>query len=179
MSEQKNKEYTTDDILALPEGVRAELIDGKIYYMASSGRTHQQILAGITVQIYNYIKEHGGECQVYPAPFAVFIMNDKRNYFEPDIVVVCDPDKLDESGCHGAPDWIIEIVSPSSRTMDYYKKAGKYAEAGVREYWIVDPARKATVICRMEKGEGPVIHPFTDTLPSGVIEGLELNFQII
>ena len=87
MSEQKNKEYTTDDILALPEGVRAELIDGKIYYMASPGRTHQQILAGITVQIYNYIKEHGGECQVYPAPFAVFIMNDKRTYFEPDFVV--------------------------------------------------------------------------------------------
>ena len=104
-------------------------------------------------------------------------MNDKRNYFEPDILVVCDPDKLDEAGCHGAPDWVIEIVSPSSRTMDYYRKAGKYAEAGVREYWIVDPAREVVVICRMEKGEEPVICPFTDRLVSGVVEGLELDIQ--
>ena len=179
MSDQEKREYTTDDILALPEGVRAELIDGKMYYMASPTMTHQRLLVGLTVQIYNHIREHGGGCQVYPAPFAVFIMNDKRNYFEPDILVVCDPDKLDEAGCHGAPDWVIEIVSPSSRTMDYYRKAGKYAEAGVREYWIVDPAREVVVICRMEKGEEPVIYPFTDRLVSGVVEGLELDIQAV
>ncbi len=179
MSDQEKREYTTDDILALPEGVRAELIDGKMYYMASPTMTHQRLLMGLSAQIYNYIREHGGGCQVFAAPFAVFIMNDKRNYFEPDILVVCDPDKLDEAGCHGAPDWVIEIVSPSSRTMDYYRKAGKYAEAGVREYWIVDPAREVVVICRMEKGEGPVICPFTDRLVSGVVEGLELDIQAV
>ena len=166
-------------VLALPEGVRAELIDGKMYYMASPTMTHQRLIMGLSAQIYNHIREHGGGCQVFPAPFAVFIMNDKRNYFEPDIVVVCDPDKLDEAGCHGAPDWVIEIVSPSSKTMDYYKKAGKYAEAGVREYWIVDPAREAVVICRMEKGEEPVIYPFTDKLASGILEGLELDVQAV
>ena len=179
MSDQENREYTTDDILALPEGVRAELIDGKMYYMASPTMTHQRLIMGLSAQIYNHIREHDGGCQVFPAPFAVFIMNDKRNYFEPDIVVVCDPDKLDEAGRHGAPDWVIEIVSPSSKTMDYYKKAGKYAEAGVREYWIVDPAREAVVICRMEKGEEPVIYPFTEKLVSGVVDGLKLDIQAV
>ena len=106
---------------------------------------------------------------MFAAPFAVFIMNDKRNYFEPDILVsLCIGTSLDEAGCQrGAPDWVIEIVSPSSRTMDLLRKAGKNAEAGVREYWIVDPAREVVVICRMEKGEGPVICPFTDRLVSG------------
>ena len=157
----------------------SEIVTEIIYYMASPTMTHQRLLVGLTVQIYNHIREHGGGCQVFAAPFAVFIMNDKRNYFEPDILVVCDPDKLDEAGCHGAPDWVIEIVSPSSRTMDYYRKAGKYAEAGVREYWIVDPAREVVVICRMEKGEEPVICPFTDRLVSGVVEGLELDIQAV
>lgn len=179
MYDQENREYTTDDILALPEGVRAELIDGKIYYMASPTLTHQRLLVGLSAQIYNFIREHGGDCQVLPAPFAVFILNDKRNYFEPDISVICDPGKLDEAGCHGAPDWVIEIVSPSSKTMDYYRKAGMYSEAGVREYWIVDPAREAVVICRLEKGEEPMIYPFTEKLASGVLEGLELDIQAV
>lgn len=76
------------------------------------------------------------------------------NYLEPDICVICDPSKLDETGCHGAPDWVIEIVSPSSKARDYFKKLFKYRSAGVREYWIVDPAKKAVNVYQLEHETG-------------------------
>ena len=176
MSDQEKREYTTDDILALPEGVRAELIDGKMYYMASPTMTHQRLLVGLTVQIYNHIREHGGGCQVFAAPFAVFIMNDKRNYFEPDILVVCDPDKLDEAGCHGAPDWVIEIVSPTSRRRDYFTKLFKYRAAGVKEYWIVDPEKNGVMVYEFEKDDFNT-YAFTDEIPVGIYDG-DLKIKI-
>lgn len=119
---KQEKIYTIDDIYSLPDGERAELIDGHIYDMAAPGRTHQKVLGSIFVKIANYIDSHKGNCEINIAPFAVFLNNDDINYVEPDILVVCDSSKLDDKGCHGAPDWIIEIVSPSSRRMDYYIK---------------------------------------------------------
>ena len=133
----KEKVYTIDDIYALPDGERAELIDGQIYYMAPPSRTHQKISWRLHQIIGNYIDSKGGQCEVYAAPFAVFLSEDDINYIEPDISVICDTSKLDEKGCHGAPDWIIEVVSPSSKRMDYYTKLFKYRTAGVKEYWIV------------------------------------------
>lgn len=143
--------YTIDDIYALPEGERAELIDGQIYYLATPSRTHQRLLGAIYRKIADYIDAHQGTCEVDIAPFAVFLNNDDINYVEPDISVICDPSKLDDKGCHGAPDWIIEIVSPVSKQMDYYKKLFKYNTAGVREYWIVDPAKELVMVYRFEK----------------------------
>ena len=134
---QKNL-YTVDDIYALPDGERAELIDGQIYYMSPPSRKHQRILGEIYAVIREYIKNNNGSCEVDIAPFAVFLNENDLNYVEPDISVICDRDKLTDKGCAGAPDWIIEIVSPSSRTMDYYKKLFKYRTAGVCEYWIID-----------------------------------------
>lgn len=90
-------------------------------------------------KIANYIDSSGGDCKVIPAPFAVFLNEDNTNYVEPDISVICDKDKLDNRGCNGAPDWIIEIASPSNQHMDYEIKLFKYRSAGVREYWIVNP----------------------------------------
>ena len=127
--------YTTDDIYALPDGERAELIDGQIYMMGTPSRIHQKLVG----QLSRIIESNHGSCEIYPTPFAVFIKKDDKNYVEPDISVICDKNKLSDRGCEGAPDFIIEIVSPSSRRMDYYKKCTLYAEAGVREYWIVDP----------------------------------------
>ena len=115
---QEDAAYTVEDIYALPEGERAELIDGQIYYMAAPGRKHQQLLGAVYRKIADYIDSHGGECEVDIAPFAVFLNRDSKNYVEPDISVVCDKGKLDDRGCFGAPDWIIEIVSPSSRSME-------------------------------------------------------------
>lgn len=138
--------YTTDDIYALPEGSRAELIDGHIYYMAPPGRKHQEIAAELLTVINNYIKKKHGTCKPYIAPFAVFLEKDNKNYVEPDISVICSPSKLTDNGCVGAPDWIIEIVSPSSRRMDYSTKLFKYRTAGVREYWIVDPEKNRITV---------------------------------
>ena len=135
----KQAYHTIDEILALPEGVRAELIDGKIYYMAAPTRTHQQILVEMTYLVVDYIKKHHGQCQVYPAPFALYLHADNSIYLEPDLTVVCNPDKLDEKGCHGAPDWVVEIASPSSYKLDSSLKLVKYRDAGVREYWLILP----------------------------------------
>lgn len=138
----RNKEYTLEDIYALPEGERAELIDGRLYYMAAPSTMHQRVLTSLFAQIYNYIVDQRGDCEVFPAPFAVFLNETDAKYVEPDISVVCGGDKINDAGCKGAPDWIIEIVSPGSRRMDYYTKLFKYRSAKVKEYWIVDYEKK-------------------------------------
>ena len=143
----KEESYTIEDIYALPDGERAELIDGHIYYMAPPSYKHQKLVMELSAIIRNYIKQHKGTCEVLPAPFAVYLDEINNTYVEPDISVICDPNKLDDKGCKGAPDWIIEIVSPASRKMDYLLKLFKYHSAGVREYWIVDIALQyATLI---------------------------------
>ncbi|MBR1599828.1 MAG: Uma2 family endonuclease [Lachnospiraceae bacterium] len=146
MDEQVNDIYTIDYIYSLPDGKRAELIDGQIYDMAPPARTHQRLVSQLNVKIVNHINSNSGSCEVYPAPFAVFLNNDEHTYVEPDISVICDKNKLDERGCHGAPDWIIEIVSPSSIQMDYMTKLAKYNDAGVREYWIVNPIKNTVMV---------------------------------
>lgn len=122
----KEELYTIGDIYSLPEGERAELIDGQIYDMAPPSRHHQEISMELSTAIQSYIRSKKGNCRVYAAPFAVQLDEDSHTYVEPDISVICDPNKLDERGCKGAPDWIIEIVSPASRRMDYYTKLFRY-----------------------------------------------------
>ncbi|MDE5938097.1 MAG: Uma2 family endonuclease [Lachnospiraceae bacterium] len=167
--------YTVRDIEALPEGERAELIDGKMYMMASPTLTHQDILMWLSARIWSYIKEQGGPCKVLPAPFAVYIKDDGHNYVEPDISVICDQDKLDEKGCHGAPDWVIEIVSPSSKTMDYIRKCALYEAAGVREYWIVDPMERNVKVYNFECGTWRQ-YTFSERVKVGIYEDFFLDF---
>lgn len=166
--------YTIDKIYTLPEGERAELIDGQIYYMAPPSRTHQRLLIDLSYQIEDHIRKHNGECEVYAAPFAVFLNKDDINYVEPDISVICDSSKLDEKGCHGAPDWIIEIVSPSSRSMDCYKKLLKYNTAGVREYWVVDPTKELIMVYRFEK-ETMEQYSFGEEIPVGIYDDFSIT----
>lgn len=166
--------YTIDDIYALPDGQRAELIDGTIYNMAPPSPLHQELVAVLTTSLQNYIAKKHGDCKVYPAPFAVFIKNDNSNYVEPDISVICASDKISDRGCEGAPDFIIEIVSPSSRKMDYSTKNALYANADVREYWIVDPTRERTTVYRYEEDVAPIIIPFSDMLKLKIFEDFEI-----
>lgn len=173
---RKEEIYTIDDIYALAEGERAELIDGKIYYMAPPSRTHQRILGAVYRKIADYIDIHQGTCEVNIAPFAVFLNKDDINYVEPDISVICDPSKLDEKGCHGAPDWIIEIVSPGGRSMDYYKKLLKYNTAGVIEYWVVDPEKKLVTVYRFEKEEMEE-YSFGEDVPVGIYKGFSIRIS--
>ena len=168
--------YTIDDIYALPDGERAELIDSQIYYLATPSRTHQRILFSLSRKIADYIDSKGGNCEVDIAPFAVFLNNDDVNYVEPDISVICDPSKLDEKGCYGAPDWIIEIVSPGNKPMDYLTKLFKYRTAGVREYWIVDSAKKRVTVYFFEK-ELMEEYSFEEDVPVGIYEGFSIRIS--
>lgn len=171
---KKEETYTIEDIYALPEGQRAELIDGQIYDMAPPSRRHQRILNFINTEINLYIRKNNGECEVYPSPFAVFLNEDGRNYVEPDISVICDKNKLTDNGCNGAPDWIIEIVSPSSRQMDYYKKLFKYRTAGVREYWVVDLDRQFVTVYNFEK-DNMEEYSFGEDVPVGIYEDFSVR----
>lgn len=173
---KKEDIYTINDIYTLPDGERAELIDGKIYYMAPPGRTHQRLLFSLSRKIADYIDFENGDCEVNIAPFAVFLNEDDTNYVEPDISVVCDLSKLDEKGCHGAPDWIIEIVSPGNKPMDYFTKLFKYRSSDVREYWIVDPAKEMTTVYRFEK-ETMGQYSFGEDVPVGIYEGFSIKIQ--
>lgn len=142
MSSKNEKTYTIEDIYNLPEGSRSELIDGKIYMMAPPNRLHQEMVLGLARKIADHIEKNHGSCKPFIAPFAVFLNADDKTYVEPDISVICDSKKLTEDGCSGAPEWIIEIVSPGSKRMDYMVKLFKYRNAGVKEYWIADPIVK-------------------------------------
>lgn len=168
--------YTTDDIYALPDGERAELVDGQIYYMAPPSRKHQRISGELFTIINNYIKSKAGSCEPYIAPFAVFLNGDDKNYVEPDISVICDKAKLTDKGCLGAPDWIIEVVSPGSRRMDYSIKLFKYRSAGVREYWIVDPEKNRITVYNLEH-EDMNEYTFTDTVKAGIYPDLSISFD--
>lgn len=174
---EQERTCTMDDIYALPDGERAELIDGQIYMMAPPSRKHQDILSFLHLAIGNHIAKNNGNCRVYPAPFAVFLSANDSKYLEPDISVICDKNKLNDRGYNGAPDWIIEIVSPSSRVMDYYTKLSLYREAGVREYWIVDPVKQTTLVYNMELGAAPAIYSLTDTIKTNIYEDLEIDFS--
>lgn len=174
----QEKLYTIDDIYGLPEGRRAELVDGQIYYMAPPTRKHQRIIGEIFAAIREYINTHNGPCEVDMAPFAVFLDKDDANYVEPDISVICDPNKLTDKGCFGAPDWIIEIVSTSSRRMDYFTKLFKYRAAGVREYWIVDPDKKSIIVYDFQS-EDIKDYTFFDSIKAGIYDDLYINFSII
>ncbi len=171
------KEYTVKDIEALPAGQRAELIDGQMYMMASPERIHQQILGKLYRMIADYIDEKDGVCEVNLAPLAVYINDDGRNYVEPDIFVVCDRDKLDAKGCHGAPDWVIEIVSPNSEKMDRKIKLFKYRTAGVREYWIVDPEKEIVEVYHFER-DLEKEYSFREHVPVGIYEGFEIVIYV-
>lgn len=168
--------HTIEDIYTLPDGLRAELIEGRIYYMAPPNTRHQKIVSDLHYQIKDFISKNKGDCEVFPAPFAVFLNRDDANYVEPDLTVICDEKKITDKGCNGAPDWVIEIVSPSSRAMDYFTKLFKYRASGVREYWIVDPIKEMVMAYRFEK-ETMEEYSFGEDVPVGIYEGFSIKAQ--
>jgi len=153
----REERYTLADIMAWPEEKRVELFEGVPVMMAPPSRIHQEIVTELTRQIANYLD--GKPCRVYPAPFAVRLFEKKNDtpehvttLVEPDLSVVCDRDKLDHMGCKGAPDFIIEVLSPSSLRHDRLTKYNLYQRAGVREYWIADPESRTIQTFVLEDG---------------------------
>ena len=173
----KNDHYTSEDYWNLPEEERAELINGKFYDMAPPSRIHQKLVSKLTALLNQYIADHHGSCEVYPAPFAVNLDADDKDWVEPDVSVICDPNKLTDRGCSGAPDLIFEIVSPASRKMDYGLKNTVYSDAGVREYWIVDPVKEKVVVYCYENDSDPYLYSFDVDIPVGIYPGLTIRIR--
>ena len=147
---------------------------------------HQEILTELTRQLANYLA--GKRCKVYPAPFGVRLFEETGDYpenvdtvVEPDISVVCDRDKLDKYGCRGAPDLIVEILSPSTRRHDRLVKMELYRQAGVREYWIVDPDNQDIQVLLLENGRYVVQGYGTreDQLPVFVLEDCVIDLSLV
>ena len=167
---------SAEDYWALPDGVRAELVDGEFWDLASPSRKHQEVVGFLAHALRSYIEAAEGSCKVYQAPFAVNLFGDESTFVEPDLSAICDRSKLSERGCEGAPDFIAEVVSPSNPGMDYVTKLNLYKEAGVREYWIVDPERERTHVYRFEEDSVPSIYPFASPVPAGVFPGFSADF---
>ncbi len=172
--------YSEEDYYNIPEDTRAEIIDGQIYYQAAPSRVHQKILSELHITIGQYIKSKGGSCQIYPAPFSVKLFEDRPTIVEPDISIICDNSKLTDRGCTGAPDWIIEIISPGTASHDYIHKLNLYADAEVREYWIVDPLEQTVFVYYLEKDKfRAVAHTFHDKIKVNIYNDLYINFPDI
>lgn len=185
----KNKIYTYEDYLKFPEGERVELIDGEIIAMTPGpSRMHQRITGYIYRMIGNFLEQKGGPCEVYVAPFDVRLIDEgetdekNKNTVQPDISVICDKLKLDDRGCKGAPDFIIEVVSPSNSSVDYVKKLFLYEKFRVREYWIVNHETQGVIVYRLSSdyqyGE-PLKYSFNDVISSAIFDGLTLCLKDI
>ena len=178
MSLPNQNVYTEEDYYNLPEDVRAELIDGQIYYQAAPSRIHQKILMALSSAIHNYIRSKKGPCEVYPAPFAVQLHKNKDTIVEPDISVICDKNKLTDRGCTGAPDWIIEIISPGNPGHDLILKLNLYANAGVREYWIADPRNDKVFVYYLEKKDFELnTYTFQDKIKVNIYDDFLIDWK--
>lgn len=171
------RKYTVDDYYALPEDVRVELIDGTFYFMEAPGAAHQTIIGEMYYAIKRYIKSHKGNCRVFLSPIDVKLDNDNKTMVQPDLMVICDRKKVDKRRCNGAPDFLVEIVSKSSSRLDYIKKLNKYLDAGVREYWIVDPDKRTITAYRFEQDTTPINYTFSDRIPVGIWEDCTIDFN--
>lgn len=138
--------YTVADWEHLPGDRRAELMDGVLYDMANPALVHQLILSSLLFQLLDYVEKNHGGCRVIPAPIGVRLEKDNKTMLEPDLVVVCSPEKLHPKWLEGAPDLVIEILSPSTRHRDLTRKFSKYESAGVRSYWVIDPEKKRILV---------------------------------
>jgi Uma2 family endonuclease len=185
--EDKNQVYTYADYASwdLAEGERYELIDGKPYAMSAPSVKHQQISGELVRQLGNFLKDSKNKsCQVFHAPFDVCLFGlgeQERTVVQPDISIVCDNSKNKlENGkrCNGAPEFIVEILSPSTSTHDWFYKLNKYLQAGVREYWIVDTQLKKIFVHLLKVNKYDVIeYKETDTIPVTVLDSCEINLS--
>ena len=170
---------TLEQYEALPEDLRVEVFDGVVYDMASPSQEHQTISMELSTVLNTYIRGKKGSCRVFHAPFDVKLSEQPLTIVQPDLMIVCDKDKLDGKRCNGAPDFIIEIVSPGNPADDYIRKLYYYKNAGVREYWIVDPRRKNVTINFFEGNTLNVQYSFDSVIKVNIYDDPYINFPDI
>ena len=170
-SPKKQGEYTVEDYMNTPEDMRLELIDGVIYDMATPTIIHQIIGFELCKVIRDYIQKKKGNCIPIVSPVSVQLDCDDKTILEPDVVVVCDRDKFKNGIIFGAPDFVVEVLSPSNRKKDLTIKHFKYMNAGVREYWIIDPVKKNIVVYDFETLDLPEIYTFEHKVPVKIFNG--------
>ena len=166
-----NSNKTIDDYLALPDDVRAELIDGVLYDMATPSTYHQIIAGSIYTQLSNHIKSHNGACLPFIAPTDVQLDCDNKTMVQPDVFVICDPSKLTKARIYGAPDFVVEVLSQSDWHRDIVLKLRKYRLAGVREYWIVMPENRKVLVYFFEESPYSEEFTFEDDIPVNIWKG--------
>ena len=172
--------YTVQDIRALPDEIRVELIDGVIYDMTAPRPIHQDLLFELALEFRKCVDASGSDCKVRLAPFDVRLLSDDRNMFQPDIFITCDESKNNGEFYDGAPELAVEILSPSTRRKDFIVKAPSYQKAGVREYWIVDPKDEKVWVFFYEEDALPVTYSFSDIIPVRISDGkCEIDFAKI
>ena len=179
---KRQGEYTVEDYRALPEDVRAELIDGVLIFLEAPTFTHQELVTELLLEFGNFVRKNKGTCRVVPSPLDVQLDCDDRTMVQPDIAVICRKEHITRKGVYGAPDLCIEVISESTRKLDYGVKMNKYMEAGVREYWIVDLKREKVVCYGFEGEDAPEINIYTfkDRVPVRIWEGrLEVDFAAV
>jgi len=184
---KRERQYTYADYLTYPEGERWEIIDGVSYLQAAPSPIHQGILMELSKQIAVYLT--GKPCRIYPAPFCVRLplgdeqnTREVKNVVEPDISIICDKSKIDDKGCNGAPDMVIEIISPSSIKTDRVVKFNLYEKAGIKEYWIVEPDQKLVSVFQLQKNgrfSRPEMYTDEDIIEVSLFPDLAIELEAV
>lgn len=177
---KKQGEYTLEDYYKIPDDQRVELIDGVIYDISAPTSAHQ-LIAGIAyAQLYNHVSSKKGRCIPFISPIDVQLDCDDKTMVQPDVIIVCDRSKVINRCVYGAPDFVLEVLSPSTRKKDMALKMYKYQNAGVREYWLVDPDKRKVMVYDLEHDSFPTLYGFDCKVPVAIWNGeCEIDFQEI
>ena len=181
---RRQGDYTTDDLDLIPDDIRVELIDGVIYDLASPTSMHQVIAGTVYTIMSNYAMEHDHACMPYIAPLDVKFDRSKKTRVQPDVLVVCASKEESGENADGteteAPDFIMEVLSPSTRRIDMVVKLNKYYKVGVREYWIVDPDEEEIIVYDFENNRLNIRYTFDDEVPVAISGGdLKIDFKVV
>lgn len=182
----QERRYTYADLLSWDDNTRYELYNGQPVALASPSDVHQRISMALSAQLYNYLA--GKKCSAFAAPFDVRLFEDKEDspedvdiVLQPDLMVVCDESKLDRHGVHGAPDLVIEILSPATSRYDKLVKFNLYQRAGVKEYWLVDPSTRTVCVYTLEDGayHAATVYSSDLSVPVGVLEDCQIELNMV
>ena len=163
--------YTVEDYLALPDEQRAELIDGVFYDMAAPDLHHQYIISELLWQLKEYLRKTGGLCRAFAAPTDVKLDTDNRTMVQPDVFIICDRTKVTKRWLNGSPDFVAEVLSPSTKNKDIFIKTLKYREAGTKELWLIDPMDKSILTYVFVPETKVKMYSFADIVPVMIYNG--------